>query len=298
MRLSALLALLLTILPPTTCLHSPTPQSNPSTFPNTAEGFQNLINTIFKTIQDKDQPNEDALIHSMILPPDSTWLTDTYGNAFGTRMNTSYRAGQEDMEELIKEIYEKDVAKGYKNPTVQVFTDPEKVDEPVDRYLNSMDDIVPLYRASVNGDRFYATLQIKNGKTFYQTPDDPDGYFIYDRGAFRFIPRTVLAKLPEQRPMRITLDAKTMMMIKSVKEVRPPIPWDAVKKGLSGTVVIELVVAVDGTVKEAKIIEGNPILANPVLEAAKQYTFTPTTLDGDPVEVVVQIPFGFDFHRH
>lgn len=309
MRLTLLSLLLFSIQPGSaTCFQNP-PQSTVSaasaqpismTFPNTTDGLQNLINAILSAIRDKDQSAETALIHSLVIPPESTWFTDTFGNAFGTRLNRMYRDGQADMEVLIKYVYEKDVVSGYKNPTIQWYTDPEKVNAPVDRYLNSMNDIVPVYEAKFGGDRRYVTMQLTNGKTFYQTANDPDGYFIYDRGGFRFIPRTALAKLPEQRPMRITLDAKTMM-VESTKQVSPKFSSEAIKEGvkkdLTGAVIIELVVGVDGNVKQAKIIQGNPILAGPVLEAANQDTFTPTTLDGDPVEVIVQMPFNFEFHR-
>ena len=44
---------------------------------------------------------------------------------------------------------------------------------------------------------------------------------------------------------------------------------------ISGTVKIEVVVAANGTVREARIVGGHPVLANAALEAAKKWRFEP-----------------------
>jgi TonB family protein len=46
---------------------------------------------------------------------------------------------------------------------------------------------------------------------------------------------------------------------------------------LAGTVKIEVVVAPNGTVKDARVVGGHPVLANAALEAAKKWRFEPAS---------------------
>jgi TonB family protein len=57
--------------------------------------------------------------------------------------------------------------------------------------------------------------------------------------------------------------------------VEPVYPDLARKMRISGTVKIEVVVAPNGVVKEARIVGGHPVLANAALDAAKKWRFEP-----------------------
>ncbi|HTS35233.1 MAG TPA: energy transducer TonB [Candidatus Solibacter sp.] len=56
-------------------------------------------------------------------------------------------------------------------------------------------------------------------------------------------------------------------------KVQPAYPELARKMNISGTVKIEVVVASNGTVKEARVVGGHPVLANAALDAAKKWRF-------------------------
>jgi len=57
--------------------------------------------------------------------------------------------------------------------------------------------------------------------------------------------------------------------------VQPVYPELARKMNIAGTVKIEVVVAPNGTVKDARIMGGHPVLANAALDAAKKWRFEP-----------------------
>jgi TonB family protein len=61
--------------------------------------------------------------------------------------------------------------------------------------------------------------------------------------------------------------------------VQPAFPELARKMNISGTVKIEVVVAPNGTVKEARVVGGHPVLAGAALEAAKRWRFEPATAE-------------------
>ena len=62
-------------------------------------------------------------------------------------------------------------------------------------------------------------------------------------------------------------------------KVQPAYPELAHKMNISGTVKIEVVVAPNGTVKEARIVGGHPVLATAALDAAKKWKFEPASSD-------------------
>lgn len=77
---------------------------------------------------------------------------------------------------------------------------------------------------------------------------------------------------------RVQLGAQSQseeIVRRAKSKVQPPYPELARKMNISGTVKIEVVVAPNGTVKEARIVGGHPVLANTALDAAKKWRFEP-----------------------
>ena len=72
-------------------------------------------------------------------------------------------------------------------------------------------------------------------------------------------------------------------------KVQPNYPELARKMNIVGTVKIEVVVAPGGTVKDARVIGGHPVLASAALDAAKKWRF-----EAAPVETTGVIDFKFD----
>ena len=62
-------------------------------------------------------------------------------------------------------------------------------------------------------------------------------------------------------------------------KVQPVYPELARKMNLVGTVKIEVVVAPNGSVKEARVVGGHPLLAGAALDAAKKWRFEPASAE-------------------
>jgi TonB family protein len=60
-------------------------------------------------------------------------------------------------------------------------------------------------------------------------------------------------------------------------------PELARKMNITGTVKVEVVIAPNGSVKDAKVVGGHPVLANAALEAVKKWRFEPTALESSGV---------------
>ncbi len=72
-------------------------------------------------------------------------------------------------------------------------------------------------------------------------------------------------------------------------KVQPLYPELARKMNITGTVKIQVTVAPNGTVKEARIMGGHPVLATAALDAAKKWRFEPA-----PTETTGIIDFKFE----
>lgn len=62
-------------------------------------------------------------------------------------------------------------------------------------------------------------------------------------------------------------------------KVQPSYPDLARKMGITGTVKIEVVVSPNGTVKDARVVGGHPVLASAALDAAKKWRFEPSSTE-------------------
>ena len=77
-------------------------------------------------------------------------------------------------------------------------------------------------------------------------------------------------------PKPVHAQAQNDELVRRAKsKVQPTYPEMARKFNISGTVKIEVVVAPNGSVKEARVVGGHPVLAASALDAAKKWRFEP-----------------------
>jgi TonB family protein len=75
--------------------------------------------------------------------------------------------------------------------------------------------------------------------------------------------------------------------------VAPAYPPIARQMGISGTVKVEATVGKDGRVKTARAISGPQVLRAAAENAVRQWRYTAGTLNGEPVEVPINVDVGF-----
>ena len=62
---------------------------------------------------------------------------------------------------------------------------------------------------------------------------------------------------------------------------------------VSGIVILEAVIAEDGTVRDVKILRSIPLLDKAAVHAVRQWRFTPTLLNGQPIPIVMTVTVAF-----
>jgi TonB family protein len=70
---------------------------------------------------------------------------------------------------------------------------------------------------------------------------------------------------------------------RKVHDVRPVWPDEARRAGVQGIVIVEFTVDVDGTVADARILRGIPLLDKAALDCVRQWRYEPTLPNGRPI---------------
>jgi TonB family protein len=94
------------------------------------------------------------------------------------------------------------------------------------------------------------------------------------------------------RPVRVGGNVRAPRKLVDVKPVYPQSMQEA---GREGSVPIEALIGVDGTVQSVRVLSADihPDFATAAVDAVRQWLFSPTLLNGQPVEVVMNVTVTF-----
>ena len=84
-----------------------------------------------------------------------------------------------------------------------------------------------------------------------------------------------------------------IMEPKKIKDVKPVYPAIAQSAGVTGAVVVEATIGIDGKVVDARVVKSVPLLDQAALDAVQQWEYIPTLLNGVPVPVVINVTINF-----
>jgi protein TonB len=80
---------------------------------------------------------------------------------------------------------------------------------------------------------------------------------------------------------------------KKIVDVRPVYPDLARQARVEGTVVLEAILDRNGRVDQVRVVRSIPLLDSAALDAVRQWRYTPTALNGQPVAVLMTITIRF-----
>ncbi|MFL6274308.1 MAG: energy transducer TonB [Blastocatellia bacterium] len=98
---------------------------------------------------------------------------------------------------------------------------------------------------------------------------------------------------PQVDPPRQVRVSPGVLLGKSIVRRTPEYPPLARQIRLSGSVSVEVMIALDGHVEAARAVSGHPMLVGAAVEAARGWRFEPTFLGTTPVRVTGVIVFNF-----
>lgn len=86
-------------------------------------------------------------------------------------------------------------------------------------------------------------------------------------------------------------------MRRTLIATRPPVyPPDALKQNVEGTVVLNAVIAKDGSIKRVDVVRGSPVFIKSAMSAVSWRRYKPYVVGGKPVEVETPITVVYTVH--
>jgi periplasmic protein TonB len=77
----------------------------------------------------------------------------------------------------------------------------------------------------------------------------------------------------------------------------PVYPELARRAHIEGKVVLECVIDTDGRVTDLRVVSGPPLLTGAALDGVRTWVYTPTTLNGQPIRVILTVTVKFALAR-
>lgn len=103
---------------------------------------------------------------------------------------------------------------------------------------------------------------------------------------------TVTVTIPDGRGVAPTITGG-LLNNKSISKPAPVYPQAAKDARVGGIVLVRVLVDEAGRVEEATAETGHPLLRSAAVEAVRQWRFTPTLLNGQPVKVSGSVTVDF-----
>ncbi len=96
------------------------------------------------------------------------------------------------------------------------------------------------------------------------------------------------AAMPAIEPVEVTELAERGLIIE-----QPRLDYPASAAGKEGTVVLQVLIGRDGTVQDARFMQGSLAFARSAIEGVRQWKFKPYTMNGRPVSVRTLLTIKF-----
>lgn len=117
------------------------------------------------------------------------------------------------------------------------------------------------------------------------------------------VPSLVHVPLPELKTPESPPEVKSPVRIgvlnpsKLIFQVPPRYPILAHKLHVSGTVILEALIDEEGVVSRVEIVEGHPLLRDSAAEAVKQWKYSPTIQNGEPIPIIATVKIVYKIDR-
>jgi protein TonB len=84
---------------------------------------------------------------------------------------------------------------------------------------------------------------------------------------------------------------------RKIVDVRPVYPEIARRARVEGTVILEAVLDRRGRVNQVRVTKSSPLLDQAAIDAVRQWQYSPSTLHGQPVDVLMTITITFSLQQ-
>jgi TonB family protein len=235
-------------------------------YPNTPDGLHQLLDDLLLAARNDDQTKLRSQIAEMEIPNYENWFASTFGQEKGQRLAGTYGESLQ-ATEMQFEMLCTELAKQKGEIAI------EKVDT-IKRY-GALAGPLDEYMAN------------------WKKTDDSAGPDSQSIGVFYFLDGKFRAN-GSLHDVRILSTSKgPLVPAKLISRVQPVYPEAARQLRIQGTVSVNVIVRKDGTVTILNVGAGHPLLAPAAVSAVQQWRYTPTTVNGEPVDVQTKVYVSF-----
>jgi len=251
--------------------------------PNSPTGLQSQLEEIVRMKNKKELKRREQLISELRIPDPDAWFASAFGDDDGGKLAATYKNSWEGFEDRFTNMMTDFAQQGRTNISVKEISLPAK---PVAEGQNQ-----PAATDAKPVTIFYSAAAAQGSESGWPFP----GVYTYVQGAFRLVNWQTLYVLPYVKPTRMRIGGN-VALAKLVQKVNPVYPAEARKNKVSGSVVLHVVEGMDGHILQVEVVSGPPELIDAAIEAVRQWRYSPTLLNGDPVEVDTKVEIVFSLH--
>jgi TonB family protein len=297
-KVSLVVAILMLFLCPPLPAHSQASKDNAqaagtvSTYPESQAGLRGLIQDMLNALTSGNTEKMDSYCSGLTIPDHSAWFEKVFGPDEGARLDAKYSDLLPRVPSKLSLRFSHALDGQMNDVSISVSEKTANSSGILDRAIfAAMQQPVPIYRANGIGPIYNSGSPGPMSKFPIYLGD-----FVFVDGAFRYIDSEVFDALSTAPPLRIRQgDKVTAATI--IRQDRPHYPEKARKAHIEGNVILHMIIGTDGGVTTLELVSGDPILAKAAIDAVKKWRYTPTMLNGKPVEVDSTVTITFNFQQ-
>ena len=278
------------------------PQAAPSgpqipQYPDSAKGLTALAQDIVSAIKRGDAATTRAYVNALVLPDPNSWFAEVFEKDLARESAAEYLEVSPSLPAILEGAF-RDLA----DPGVTTITGYHFF-EVCDTGMNgNMIVLLSMRKRKIPLDEIR-----------FRVGDDERGIwaFAYVNGGFRYIGNTHLGfgtkpkvspraapiapgqpQPDDSEPRRVRL-AGIVQQAKMIHQVQPVYPETAKRSHVMGTVVLHAIIGKDGSVQQIQVEKGPCMLDEAAVRAVRLWQYSPTLINGEPVEVDTTISVIF-----
>jgi protein TonB len=264
------------------------------TYANSASGLEHLLKDVLKAQKENNALEAEALLKSMVLPDYEHWYRENFDDGIAGLGINSYSANLRSIPAQLAR-YLLEVQNDNLSRVEAVRFDKDCDDNASELTFALLDGRLkefPIYDVRfLNGDKFrrlFAFVYVDNGFRFLIPPSLEQVVRSDPR------PKKVTSQNESEKkpPERVTVGGP-VQAAKLIQRVQPIYPDIARREHLSGTVKLHAIIGKDGHIESLRVVSGRCSLARASVDAVRQWRYTPTRVDGQPVEIDTEIDVFF-----
>lgn len=248
-------------------------------YPDTAEGLENMMNEMLRLAGSGDRKTLDVYAKSLELPDGDAWYSRVFGADAGPQFAEQTAPMRNNAEHEAVNMIGTMQREGLANVKAMKFTASCNDDATAEEY--------PVLLMRQRQEALYdVRFRDSSRQTIW-------GFFVYSEGGFRYVATPLRMNLGDAREPaaagHLKVDAKVQAS-KLIHKVQPTFS----KLKAPDRVLVQAIIGKDGSVSDVRLLEGVCGPSEAAMSAVRQWRYSATLVDGDPVEVETTIALIID----